>query len=77
MAKTKTQPLAEPENEPIKYLALKRRSEIGIGIVEKGAEVSLDGLEPEVIAWLVAKGFYRPLGELPLDVIIEMDKLAG
>ena len=77
MAKRKTQPVAEPESEPIKYLALKRRSEIGIGIVEKGEETTLDGLDPETIAFVIAKGYYRALGELPVDVEIELDRLAG
>ncbi len=61
--------------EPIMYTARSRRSEPGIGVVEKGASVPLgEHLDPATIAHLIKAGYYSP-DEITPAVQAELDKL--
>ena len=63
--------------EPTMYIARRRRSEAGIGVVEIGDKVDLSPLSPETIAKLVVDGYYAIDGSPSEDVRVAIDNVRG
>lgn len=70
--------MAKSNDGAVQYEALTLRNEVGIGKVNIGDVVDLEGAgwPAKAIADVVFRGFYAPLGELPDAVQQELVKLS-